>query len=59
MPARNGWPTSVGIGGRIASESVADFHRITQSGTGGLCCGGGRAVARKGCGWCGSCGPRR
>ena len=28
---RNGWPTSVGIGGRIASESVADFRRITQS----------------------------
>src|SRR3954447_12735270 len=27
---RNGWPTSVGIGGRIASESVADFRRITQ-----------------------------
>ena len=29
---RNGWPTSVGIGGRIASESVADFRRITQPG---------------------------
>ena len=28
---RNGWPTSVGIGGRIASESVADFRRITQA----------------------------
>jgi len=27
---RNGWPTSVGIGGRLASESVADFHRITH-----------------------------
>ena len=27
---RNGWPTSVGIGGRIASESVADFRRIAQ-----------------------------
>jgi hypothetical protein len=27
---RNGGPTSVGIGGRIASESVAGLHRITQ-----------------------------
>ena len=27
---RNGWPTSVGIGGRIASESVAGLHRITH-----------------------------
>ena len=29
---RNVWPTSVGIGGRIASESVAAFSRITQIG---------------------------
>src|SRR5579872_5337145 len=28
---RNGWPTSVGIGGRIASESVAGFRRIMQA----------------------------
>ena len=28
---RNGWPTSVGIGGRIASESLAALHRITQA----------------------------
>ena len=28
---RNGWPTSVGIGGRIASESVAALRRITQA----------------------------
>ena len=28
---RNGWPTSVGIGGRIASESVAGLHRITHA----------------------------
>jgi len=27
---RNGWPTSVGIGGRLASESVAGLARITQ-----------------------------
>ncbi|MHC6158307.1 hypothetical protein ACVSQB_42165, partial [Bradyrhizobium elkanii] len=27
----NGWPTSVGFGGRIASESVAGFRRNTQS----------------------------
>jgi hypothetical protein len=27
---RNGWPTSVGTGGRIASESVAGLARITQ-----------------------------
>jgi hypothetical protein len=27
---RNGWPTSVGIGGRIASESVAALRRITH-----------------------------
>ena len=27
---RNRWPTSVGTGGRIASESVADLARITQ-----------------------------
>src|SRR5713101_4919249 len=27
---RNGWPTSVGIGGRIASESVAGLARITH-----------------------------
>jgi len=27
---RNGGPTSVGIGGRIASESVAGLHRITH-----------------------------
>ena len=27
---RNGWPTSVGTGGRIASESVATLARITQ-----------------------------
>src|ERR1044071_710306 len=26
----NRWPTSVGIGGRIVSESVAGLHRITQ-----------------------------
>ena len=29
---RNGWPTSVGIGGRIASESLAALRRITQPG---------------------------
>ena len=29
---RNGWPTSVGIGGRIASESLAALRRITQLG---------------------------
>ena len=29
---RNGWPTSVGIGGRIASESLAALRRITQAG---------------------------
>ena len=28
---RNGWPTSVGTGGRIASESVAGLARITQA----------------------------
>jgi hypothetical protein len=28
---RNGWPTSIGIGGRIASESVAGFDRNPQS----------------------------
>src|SRR4029079_6521026 len=28
---RNRWPTSVGTGGRIASESVADLARITHS----------------------------
>ena len=27
---RNRWPTSVGTGGRIASESVAGLARITQ-----------------------------
>jgi hypothetical protein len=27
---RNGWPTSVGIGGRITSESLAALRRITQ-----------------------------
>jgi len=27
---RNGWPTSVGIGGRIASEPPAALRRITQ-----------------------------
>jgi hypothetical protein len=27
---RNMWPTSVGTGGRIASESVADLARITH-----------------------------
>jgi hypothetical protein len=27
---RNGWPTSVGIGGRIASESLAALRRITH-----------------------------
>ena len=27
---RNGWPTSVGISGRIASESVAALRRITH-----------------------------
>jgi hypothetical protein len=27
---RNRWPTSVGTGGRIASESVADLARITR-----------------------------
>ena len=27
---RNGWPTSIGMGGRIASESVAALRRITQ-----------------------------
>ena len=31
---RNGWPTSVGTGGRIASESVAGLARITQSDAG-------------------------
>ena len=30
---RNRWPTSVGTGGRIASESVADLARITQFNT--------------------------
>jgi hypothetical protein len=40
---RNGWPTSVGIGGRIASESVAALRRITQSASAGavmakMCC---------------------
>jgi len=29
---RNGWPTSVGIGGRIASESPAALRRITHHG---------------------------
>ena len=29
---RNRWPTSVGTGGRIASESVAGLARITQLG---------------------------
>ena len=29
---RNGWPTSVGTGGRIASESVAGLARITHPG---------------------------
>jgi hypothetical protein len=28
---RNRWPTSVGTGGRIASESVAGLARITHS----------------------------
>jgi IS30 family transposase len=28
---RNRWPTSVGTGGRIASESVADLARITHA----------------------------
>ena len=28
---RNRWPTSVGTGGRFASESVADLARITHS----------------------------
>jgi hypothetical protein len=28
---RNGWPTSVGIGGRITSESLAALRRITQA----------------------------
>ena len=35
---RNGWPTSVEIGGRIASESVADFRRMViwvEQGKGG------------------------
>jgi hypothetical protein len=27
---RNGWPASVGIDGRLASESVAGLHRNTQ-----------------------------
>jgi hypothetical protein len=27
---RNGWPTSVGTAGRIASESLAALRRITQ-----------------------------
>lgn len=27
---RNGWPTFVGIGGRIASESVAGLHRLRK-----------------------------
>ena len=31
---RNRWPTSVGTGGRIASESVAGLARITQAGPG-------------------------
>jgi hypothetical protein len=29
---RTGWPTSVGIGGRLASEAVAGFPRNTQGG---------------------------
>ena len=29
---RNGWPTSVGTGGRFASELVAALARITQWG---------------------------
>jgi hypothetical protein len=28
---RNGWPASVGISGRLASESVAGFRRNTQT----------------------------
>ena len=34
---RNRWPTSVGTGGRIASESVAGLARITQSPPPPLC----------------------
>jgi hypothetical protein len=33
---RNGWPASVGTGGRIASESVAGLARITHEDRGSL-----------------------